>query len=288
MYKKIEKRLKDRPLTTGIIIVIFTYLVPEITNLINSLIKGIPFKSVINYRISLQINLIIMILIIIVYSGLLIFFLLRRKKLSTNVLEDDNKSKITLHDWVKISSIKNNEILLNSNFLKSKEGTFQIWVYIENGEYSKKRYEYFASHCFGDSTKKKLINSRLSNTERLIYNNAWAISRVMPKNIYQFFYNNNEDQVNLAKEIVLKEDWHLFTVVWSEKHKRVGFFIDDDLVGEGSFEYWPREVDAKVIIGTWPNRNKLHYYESFISKPRITAKVLTKKQIEEIYSSKKF
>lgn len=285
MIKRFESWFKDKPVT-GTIIGTFLGSVLLIAvlkglNILPSIFDWIIQVILSFVKISIRINVLIFIVAVLGPFSILFSHIIKRKKLNIH-----NTENVVLPLLTKIDSNKQNEIKIRSDFLKQKEGTFQIWAWIENKNYPKKQFEYFISHCGEDPTKKVLISSKIINADRNIYPFAWAIGRVMPNSVYQLFYNNKIDQVNIAKELNLTEDWHLFSVTWSDKSKEVIFYIDDNLIGKGPFENWPNKLDNYIVVGTWPSKHKPHYFESFLSKPKILSKVLDENQIVKCYTKR--
>ncbi|MBN1462117.1 MAG: hypothetical protein JXQ69_03870 [Paludibacteraceae bacterium] len=171
-----------------------------------------------------------------------------------------------------ISSEKGNELQINSDFLKQEEGAFVIWAYLNDKLIhplkTGKEFTYIASHSTNNGNRAKLKITDLDNNEKEIdiYPNLWAIGRAANENdvIWRFVFNNGNSEHHLKSKIKLEVGWHMFSVVWSKDKDFIKFYIDSKCEDQTNYKFWPTELDKHVYLGTWPNRAKVHYFDSKI------------------------
>jgi hypothetical protein len=134
-----------------------------------------------------------------------------------------------------ISNNKANEVQIESDFLKQKEGTLSIWAYndlkapiIYNS--SGNAWQYIISHSEDDGAKRE-IKTKDNKNDR-IYPNAWSICKASEnkgKNVYWRFSCNNINEsrtvIKSNANKILDEGWHLFTVQWSEQKTSLSFIL---------------------------------------------------------------
>jgi hypothetical protein len=242
----------------------------------------------------LKINIPIWIILLIVIS-IIVMILIKKSKhiekrqpdkgeLKTNTINSKPVNKIE----IKINVAKPGfNSTINSDILKSNNGTYSIWAFASDIHYkidTRRKFLYITSHATNNGNPFK-------NPALAVYPNAWAISRITPTesdNIgsWRFFCNGiDRNQVILESDKNLS-GWHLFSITWSKNSNFIKFVIDNEIVGETNFESWPSEFSGNIYIGTWPNRAAGHYFNSKISQWYYTDKSYNEELINRILESK--
>jgi len=171
-----------------------------------------------------------------------------------------------------ISKIKGNEIQINSDFLKQEDGSFLIWAYLDESLItplkSGKEWTYIISHATNNGERKKIIITDSDNNkkENLIYPNLWAIGRGANESevLWRLIFNDGVSEYHLNSKIKLDVGWHMFSAIWSKDKDFIKFYIDTVCANQTNFKCWPIEIEKYAFIGTWPNRDKGHYFNSKI------------------------
>lgn len=177
---------------------------------------------------------------------------------------------------------------LNGEILGSNSGIFSIWGYvadIHNRIHPRRRNMYIVSHASNNGNPSKDPTSAR-------YHNAWAILRVVPtaiesKGVWRFWCNNiSKELTHLDYNNSLSFGWHLFSVAWSSEDNYIKFAIDKKVVAEENFSNWPTDFSSSIIIGTWPNRADIHYYDSKIGPYKFIESKYREDLIRDYFSKK--
>ena len=199
-----------------------------------------------------------------------------------------------------IKDINGNEEQISSNFLKQQEGTFIIWVEIEERHCmpAKEKGEntYIISHATNNGDLMKTIISESDEksdtktqepSEISIYPNVWSIGRSSNSKevIWRFWCNDNIGRrINLKSNMKLEKGMNMFSVIWSREKNFIKFYINDKVVGNSDFKFWPDDFDKHVIIGTWRNKAKGHYFNSKIGNWVILKNAISFNKLTEYFN----
>jgi len=128
----------------------------------------------------------------------------------------------------------------------------------------------------------------------IYYPNTWAIIVTPPHNgstvpNWNFCVNNGrDDNIRIEHRHKISIGWHLFTVSWSSNRDYLRFYIDKNLIAEKTFvNNWPSETGKNIYIGTWPNRDPSHYFNSEIGPYRATKGELDDRKLYQYFESSK-
>ena len=190
-----------------------------------------------------------------------------------------------------ISDEKGNEVLINSEFLKQEEGSFLIWAYINESQImpikSGRAWTYIISHASNNGELKKITITDSDNNKKEIpiYPNLWAIGRGANENevFWRLIFNDGVSEHHLNSNIKLKVGWHMFSAIWSKEKNFIKFYIDNICANQTNFKLWPNDFEKYVFIGTWPNRNKGHYFNSKIGNFIIYKNAISFEKLKDYY-----
>jgi len=308
MIKFIKNNWKDpvwSKVFASIILSFIGFFASIIWIIIQKVSKNISFHESLNDFIDfITINITIPLWLIFIFIIILVFIIIKYSKKMFNIIsinlndlkKEKNKIKeqVNIIDYSIINSSKiffsnsKHDITISSKFLNEQNGIFYIWAYvtdIHNQIQVRRRYMYIVSYSTNNGNP--LGNPSLAN-----YPNAWAIQRITPNSvdnngIWRFWCNNiTKETMHLDYNKPLKGGWHLFTIAWSKEDDYIKFIIDNEIVAEKGFLNWPSDISGKVYIGTWPNRESSHFFNSNIGPWKFEKLKYDKKKIDEFYKIK--
>ncbi|MBN1969753.1 MAG: hypothetical protein JW870_10325 [Candidatus Delongbacteria bacterium] len=263
---------------TGILGLIITAIITIINNLIKNGTLNVSYADFIKIvKTDITLPLWTYIVAILIAIGFLLMRRFRKRK--------EIREKKTINYRSKKSKVQSNKIIdqlikfesfnifdatkklsstINNEFLKHDQGMFCIWAYIadvHNIIRDNTRYMYILGYATNNGNE-------LGNPSLAKYPNAWALLRISPNNgnhrgQWRFWCNSIErEQTFINYDKSLNGGWHLFSVAWSKSENYIRFIIDKEIVGENDFINWPSDYSGSMFIGTWPNRNADHYFDS--------------------------
>lgn len=303
MIKWIKKNWKDpvwSQVFAWVITIILTMIGSGLWIIIKTLYKSIPlreslseFLRFINLKVSIPLWVLILVVIICIVRLIKKYL----KGIITNIIKKIlyffksmiNSNSIPVIESKNIGYADHNyNSKLNSNFLGFDYGIFSIWGYvsdIHNMIHPKRRNMYLVGYATNGG-------KQLNNPDLADYPNAWAIQRITPistdnSGIWRFWCNNiNKDKVHLDFKKPLSGGWHLFSVAWSSEENYIKFIIDNDIVGKERFSNWPTDFSGNVMIGAWPNRSELHFFDSKVGPYKFIKSKYDEKFINEYFKTK--
>lgn len=185
------------------------------------------------------------------------------------------------------SLVVQNGSVLSSEILHRTEGTVAVWVNVahEDTKHGLRRYRYIVSHT---------TNPRQNKTNRALaaYSNAWALLRItpndsMPKGRWEFWCNGVQaGSVKLNTDENISLGIHLFSVCWSKSGNYIRFLIDDVLIGESPFQYWPDSFSGSLVLGNWVIPHPYHKLSSGVGPLITSSKPLSDEQLQLLLEKK--
>jgi hypothetical protein len=202
------------------------------------------------------------------------FILISTKQLN---LIDNGFSKLDIQMWdAQIDTLKfsdkpkiitnKEEVTIDSKFLQQTQGSFATWIKLRpiQDYYTRQmNFEYVISHA---SYNYKELNGQYQNVFALaLAPNTTNISGNNPTSLTWRVWIANAERMNLflyGEPLTnAEEKWYHLLVRWNHILSRIEFLIDGKVVEVNTDykSYWPNEIMDTVFIGTWGNRENMHY-----------------------------
>ncbi|PKP21779.1 MAG: hypothetical protein CVU05_05985 [Bacteroidetes bacterium HGW-Bacteroidetes-21] len=193
-----------------------------------------------------------------------------------NLIDDEFRNIETLLLEQQIETIKfkekpykvsiNEELQIDASFLSSKQGSFSTWVKLKSvNEYYKNmmNFEYLISHATNNYLPK---NNKYQNVFSIaLVPNVSNKSGKLPTEIrWVFWISNDKWESSFIKGPVLsnnEEMWYHILIRWDHDKPQVDFLIDGQIIDSRKdyFSFWPTNFLKSAFIGTWGNRQPIHY-----------------------------
>ncbi len=160
---------------------------------------------------------------------------------------------------------------LSSKFIQSPTGSISIWVYLHPfGEGIRKleNNRYIVSHATNNGSTKTI-------NDKEVYVNVFSLCRGPmkwdpPRNpAWKLWLLNNKGEGRCwtfddSEEI--RPGWHHFIIRWDDGKPILELLIDGDLkITKSNYKkYWPNEYSNQILLGTWANRLRIHFVETWL------------------------
>lgn len=181
----------------------------------------------------------------------------------------------TRSDITDIHADRGNEQLFDASFLKNTEGALSFWVEVTEDLIAGTANQWLFSHCANNGQQTAVTIESESEEEPKTeqrYLNVFAFqsgprNEGNPDGLWGFLCTDsrgNPNRIHDRRKLPL--GWHMFTLTWSKTDNSIKFYIDKTLSGQTIFRCWPEEIEAKCVIGTWPNKAAGHYIGTRIGR----------------------
>jgi len=208
------------------------------------------------------------------------------------------KSADPFYYYPKIKDIqadKGNAIVVDAGFLKSNEGTINIWVKITDEMNQGNTDQDIFSHCSNNGKKAEveIANEEEGTKFENKYINLFALRKngKNPKNpngFWKFVCTDAMGNTNrTTSKNILDPGWHMFSVTWSRNQDAIKVYIDKEFIQSIRFKFWPEKIERHLYIGTWPNRAKKYYINTEIRNISIFNFATEYEALSKIYDEEK-
>lgn len=167
------------------------------------------------------------------------------------------------------SSRRQSPTPVSSRFLRSPTGSVATWVYLQpfgQGIRKLENNRYIVAHATNRGLTKAVGDKKR-------YVNVFSLSRgpdsysppIHP--VWKLWLANacGQEKIWSCEDFEqLEPGWHHFIIRWDHGKPVLELLIDGQhLIARDDYQvYWPEEYDDQVVLGTWPNRNRIHFVET--------------------------